>query len=42
MSAAGHRGQERASESLDAITGNVNPMWGLAVELRLSASAVHL
>lgn len=40
MSAAAHRGQK--GESLDAITGSgSSPMWGLAVELGLSASAAH-
>lgn len=41
MSAAAHRGQKRAPESLDAITGSCEPMWELAFELRPYASAVH-
>lgn len=41
MSAAAHRGQKRAPEFLDVITGSGEPMWELAIELRPSASTVH-
>lgn len=41
MSAAAHRGQKRAPEFLDVITGSGEPMWELAIELRPSASTVY-